>query len=79
MFAPRETPRDLQEALARPREIVDARRVTGSRKGGFDECRCFPFGRFVLRRQGRREQGQADGGPRPAAPTRRVPLRAARH
>ena len=78
MFAPRETPGDLQEARARPREIVDAHRVPGSGKGGLDECRCFPFGRLVLRRQDRRKQGQTDGGPRAQA-RRRVLLRAARH
>ena len=79
VFATREAPGDLEEPLARPGEFVNARRVTGSGKGGLDECRRFPFGRFVLRRQDRREQGQADDGPRPAAPKRRVPLRAARH
>ena len=82
MLAPREAPGDFQQPLPRQGEVVNAGRVTGSGKAGFDEYRGFPFSRLVLRRQDRRDQGQPDGGPRPGAAgpaRRRVLLRAARH
>ena len=82
MLAPREAPGDFQQPLPRQGEVVDAGRVTGGGKAGFDESRGFPFSGLVLRRQDRRDQGQAEDGSRPRAPyapKRRVPLRAARH